>query len=164
MKNSAYIKSINISPKKLRFLLLSVKKQSPAKAVELLFYMREKSAHLLRKAIMSAISNATSTLKTSPDLLQFNLLTVEQGKKLKRFNPGGRGTAKPYVKRLAHIKISLGVRKIETKNAITQEVKQLPKTKKEVHGEPKKITSKSPVKKKALPVVKSKRKNNGTKS
>ena len=62
------------------------------------------------KAIKSAIDNAKYALKVSDDLLEFKLFTVEQGNALKRFRPGGRGTAKPYKKKYSHIKIVLTVK------------------------------------------------------
>jgi large subunit ribosomal protein L22 len=69
--------------------------------------MPKRGAKLFHKEIKSAISNAKTKLKTSDDLLRFKLLTVEQGSKLKRYRAGGRGTAKPFERKTAHIKIIL---------------------------------------------------------
>lgn len=84
-----------------------IKKRTPHQALEYLFYAKQKSAKVFYKAIKSAVDSAKSVLKVNEDLLQFNLLTVEQGSKIKRFMPGGRGTQKPFVRRQAHIKIIL---------------------------------------------------------
>lgn len=108
MKESkTYLKNIDISPKKLRFYLQSVKKMDPNAAIESLFYGRQKATQVLYQAIKSAVSNAKQTLKVTEDLLKFKTFTIEEGQKLKRYRPGGRGTPKPIIKRKSHIKIIL---------------------------------------------------------
>ncbi len=120
MESRAYIKNIKISPKKLRLILPEIKKLSPAEALERLFYTPKKSAKIFYKAIKSAVDNAKLTLKTAEKELKFKLLTVEEGRKLKRYQAGGRGTAKPIMKRYAHIKIVLETLKTsKTKDQIS---------------------------------------------
>ena len=130
MQLQTYLKNISVSPKKLRFMLPDVKKMKPARAVEKLLYSKERSAQVLYKAIKSAISNATRTLKCDADLLKFKLFTIEQGQKLKRYQAGSRGTAKPVVHRYSHIKIILETDEII--NKVQNEVKEIgPTNKKE---------------------------------
>jgi large subunit ribosomal protein L22 len=107
MESLTYIKNVKVSPRKLRFLLPSIKKLSPAASLDFTFYSPKKGAKFYHKAIKSAITNAKAALKVNEDMLEFKVLTIEEGQKLKRYNPGGRGTAKPYVKRSSHIKIIL---------------------------------------------------------
>lgn len=107
MEVKAYIKNLDISPKKLRFVAEEVRKLSPQEAMEKLFYSPKRAAKILRKAIKSAVDNAVNTFKLKPDLLKFKLLAIEQGSSLKRYRPGGRGTIKPYKRRRSHIKIIL---------------------------------------------------------
>lgn len=107
MEANVYIKYVRVSPKKLRLLTQSVRKMTPAQALRVLLYSPQRSAKILRKAIKSAVDNAVQTLKREADMLKFQLLTVEEGARLKRFRSGGRGTAKPYKRRTAHIKIRL---------------------------------------------------------
>lgn len=119
MESKAYIKNIKISPKKLRFLLSDIKKYKPADALTYLLYTPKKGARLFYKAIKSAVSNAKAKLNASEDSLQFETLVVEEGQKLKRYQAGGRGVVKPFVRRYAHIKIVLTAQskeKLETKN------------------------------------------------
>lgn len=125
MQLQTYLKNIDISPKKIRFILPAVKKLKPVVAVEHLFYAKQKSARVLYKAIQSAISNAKNTLKVSPDLLKFKVLTVEQGQKLKRQIAGSRGSAKPIVRRYSHIKIILETEEIINKVDIHKTEKKL---------------------------------------
>lgn len=140
MQLQTYLKNISVSPKKLRFMLPDIKKMKPTRAVEKLFYAQQRSAHVLYKALQSAISNASRALKCDADLLKFKLFTIEQGQKLKRFRAGSRGTAKPVVHRYSHIKIILETD--ESINTTNNKVKKLePVIKKEI--KPKKIESKS---------------------
>lgn len=120
MEAKTYIKDLKISPKKLRFILPEIKKLRPIDALAKLFYMPKKSARIFYKAIKSAIDSAKLTLKTSEDLLRFRLLTIEEGRRLKRFQPGGRGTVKPILKRYAHIKMILVA---ENKQSLIKKVK-----------------------------------------
>ncbi len=113
MESTTYLKNIRVSPKKLRFFLTAVKSKSPALVLDYLFYARQKPAKILYQAVKSAITNAKNTLKVSEDLLEWKLFTVEEGQKLKRYRPGGRGTVKPLRIRFSHIKIKLGVKKAE---------------------------------------------------
>ena len=127
MEATAYFKNLHISPKKLRFILPEIKKMPPSESLTRLFYSPKKGARVFYKAIKSAIDNAKYALKVSDDLLEFKLFTVEQGNALKRFRPGGRGTAKPYKKKYSHIKIVLTVK--QAKKSMPG-VTSLPSTKK----------------------------------
>lgn len=120
MESRTYLKNIKISPKKLRFYLPALKGKAPEQLLDYLLYAGGKPARILYKAIKSAISNAKSSLKVEPTMLRFKLLTVEEGQKLKRFKPGGRGTAKPIVRRFSHIKIILEAEKNEEIKSKTQ--------------------------------------------
>ncbi|MBI2641245.1 hypothetical protein HYW87_01450 [Candidatus Roizmanbacteria bacterium] len=130
MESLTYIKNVQITPKKLRFIIADVRRMKPSEALDYLFYTPKESAILLRKAIQSAISSAKNALKIDERLLRFKLLTIEEGQKLKRFNPGGRGTVKPYIKRFSHIKIILeGERPSEKKAPAKVEAKAKPEVK-----------------------------------
>lgn len=107
MESKTYIKNLKISPKKLRFLLPEIKKLKPVDSLDYLIYTPKKSADIFYKAIKSALNNAKNVLKVDEIALRFKHLIVEEGRKLKRFRPGGRGTAKPILKRFSHIKIIL---------------------------------------------------------
>ena len=105
MESITYLKNIKIAPKKLRFYVGTIKKMSPENAMRVLFYMHEKPGRVFYQAVKSAVNNAKNALKVQEDLLQFKALIIEEGQKLKRYHAGSRGSAKPYKKRLSHIKI-----------------------------------------------------------
>lgn len=150
MESITYIKNIKIPPKKLRWWLLNIKKLSPLSALDYLMYEPNKAARLYHQAIKSAIASAKQTLKVTDDLLQFRLLTIEQGHILKRYRPGSRGSPKPYKHRFSHIKIILTAKetvkpvlKVAEKKVIKEEVKKIVEKKvKTVKPDKAKVTSK----------------------
>lgn len=107
MEVRSHIKFARISPIKARFLLGGLKKMKPTVAVERLALSKQRSARILRQAIMSAIANAKNNLQLSEDSLQFSTLRVDEGPFLKRFRAGSKGTGKPYVRRTSHIEVVL---------------------------------------------------------
>jgi large subunit ribosomal protein L22 len=119
MESRTYLKNIRVSPKKLRFLLPGIVEKKPIEALDYLFYIQSKSARILHKAIKSAIANAKHTLKADEDLLKFKLFTIEQGSKIKRYRAGGRGTAKPIIRKLSHIKIYIEEDKTSAKKSLS---------------------------------------------
>ncbi|MFA6017365.1 MAG: uL22 family ribosomal protein [Patescibacteria group bacterium] len=124
METKAYFVNLPVSPKKARFYLPAIKKLSPVDSLEFLMYERTDAAVILYKAIKSAISSARQILKVEDNLLNFKLLSVEQGQKLKRYRPGSRGNAKPINRRMSHIKIILEA-KVAKKTEPKVEVKKL---------------------------------------
>lgn len=107
MEAKAYFVNLPVSPKKARFYLPAIKKLKPAESLEFLMYENTDASEILYKAIKSAISSARQILKVEDNLLNFKLLSVEQGQKLKRYKPGSRGNAKPINRRMSHVKIIL---------------------------------------------------------
>ena len=110
---TVYIKNVKITPKKLRFLVTDLKKQSPSQAMHTLYYTPKKGAEFLRKAIGSALSNAKKTMNIDESLLQFKSVIVEEGIRLKRYRAGSKGMAKPFRRKYSHIKIVLTTGKSE---------------------------------------------------
>ncbi len=123
MESLTYLKDIKETPKKLRLYLNLIKKMSPAEALDYLMYAPHKQGKIYFKALHSAISNATNTLKVSPDVLKFKLFTIEEGHVIKRYQSGSRGTVKPIKRRFSHIKIIL----VENPKAKVQKKIQEPK-------------------------------------
>ncbi len=107
MESKAYIKHTKTSPKKLRLIVKSIKKMSVRKALDTLFLSRERASKILYKSILSALNTFLSSSKEDVGMVQFKVLTIEEGSRLKRFRSGSRGTAKPYRRKMSHIKIAL---------------------------------------------------------
>lgn len=142
METKAYFINLPVSPKRARFYLPAIKKLKPIDSLDYLFYERTDASVILYKAIKSAISSARQILKVEDNLLNFKLLTVEQGQKLKRFRPGSRGNAKPINRRMSHIKIILEA-KVEKKVEPKVGVKEAKELKSKVKSQNSKIQVKS---------------------
>jgi ribosomal protein L22 len=80
MESTTYIKNVNVAPRKLRFLLPSIKKHQPAQALDYLFYSPKKGAKVYYKAIKSAINNAKAALKVNDDMLKFKVQQLKKDK------------------------------------------------------------------------------------
>ena len=107
MESLTYQKNLKISPKKLRMLRGVIAKLSPQEAVNHLLYVTTKAGQIYLKSVNAAIANATRALNVEVDVLKFKLLTVEEGRVLKRHHEGSRGMAKPILKKFSHLKIIL---------------------------------------------------------
>jgi len=129
MEKVFYFENLPISPKKLRFLLPELKKMSPVSSLEYLEYWPKKGAKILQKAVKAAIEAAKSSLKIGENELKFKTLAIDQGRKLKRYRSGGRGTVKPIARRFAHLKIVLTTKNDELKQKEEKKVEK--KVKKE---------------------------------
>ena len=101
-----YQKFIGASPRKLRLVAGMVRKMEPKKALDILAITRKDAARQLFAAVNTAVSNAK---QNGMDLEKIILSKIEinEGPKMKRFRAGTRGRAKPYVKKMSHIKIVL---------------------------------------------------------
>lgn len=110
-------KYIITSPKKIREVIPLIKNLSPAKACEKLPFTGKRAAVKLRKVIGTALANAKEK-GVKEDNLYFKEIQVNEGPGLKRWQAGARGMAKPYKRRMSHIRVVLGVReKIEDKKS-----------------------------------------------
>lgn len=146
MESRTYLKNLKVTPKKARFYLAAVKKMKPNESLKYLFYARSEATRILYKAIQSAVANATATLKVEADLLNFKLLTIEEGQVMKRYKPGARGNVQPIKKRTSHIKIIL-----EAKDVVNVPAKI---EKKETEKPVKAVKSAEPTKTKELKIDK----------
>lgn len=122
MESITYQKNLKVSPKKLRMIRDNIFKMSPKEALDYLLYAPTKPAKTYYKVLNSAIQNAVNALKVQSDVLQFKLLTIEEGRKLNRYKAGSKGMAKPIVRRYSHIKIIL-VEKAQPKKVEKEETK-----------------------------------------
>lgn len=108
MESKTYFKNLKITPRKMREATYMIKKKEPMEAVSILSLVNKKSAIILTKVLNSAIMNAKQTLKVGENMLEFKLLTVEEGQKLKRYRASSRGMADSFNRRFCHVKVILG--------------------------------------------------------
>lgn len=106
MEATSIQKFIGASPRKLRLVADMVRKMEPGKALDTLAITRKEAAKHLFAALNTAISNAK---QNSMDVAKLTVSSIEinEGSKMKRFRAGTRGRARPYVKKMSHIKVVL---------------------------------------------------------
>ena len=97
---------------------------TPSESLKFLFYGGQRGTKILYKAIESAVANATRTLKTDASLLNFKVLTIEEGLVMKRFKPGARGNVRPIKKRMSHVKIVLEAKEVKKPEVKVKEEKK----------------------------------------
>lgn len=96
------------SPRKVRLVANLVRGRSVEAALQALTHLPRRAAAPLAKLIKSATANAVNNLKMSRERLLVRDLTVDQGRVLKRFRPGARGTAYRIKKRTSRVRLTLG--------------------------------------------------------
>jgi len=99
----AYIKGIEIAPRKVSVVASLVRNRSVADALVILEHVPRKSALPIKKAIQSAAANATNNHGLDGKSLTISTLSVTAGKRLKRFKPHMRGMARPFQKKSSNI-------------------------------------------------------------
>lgn len=107
MEVQALTRHARMSPKKMREVSRLIQGRKAAAAVDYLALIPRKSARLIAKTLKSAIANAENNNNLSADSLTIKFALIENGPVLKRFKAGAKGSAKPRVKRMAHIRIVL---------------------------------------------------------
>jgi len=107
MEIQALTRNARMSPKKVRELANQIQGRRVAEALDLVMLIPRKSARLVAKTLKSAVANAENNNNLSADQLFVHRALVENGPVLKRFKAGARGSAKPRVKRMSHIRIVL---------------------------------------------------------
>ncbi|MCS7091948.1 MAG: 50S ribosomal protein L22 [Patescibacteria group bacterium] len=106
MKFISTQKYLITSPRKLREVVFMIKKLSPSEALNKISFTFKRAAFPLAKVIKSAIANAKQKGVDISDLA-FESIQINDGPKLKRWRAGARGRAKPYKRRMSHIKVVL---------------------------------------------------------
>ena len=96
-----------MSPRKVREVANEIQGRSVPEALDLLALIPRKSARLLAKTLKSAGANAENNNSLAANSLTVSRALVGPGPVLKRFKAGARGSAKPRVKRMSHLRIVL---------------------------------------------------------
>lgn len=110
MEVRARTKHLAISPQKLRLVCDQVRGMNAQQATTVLEFMPQKGAELVRKTLLSAISNAENNFDLNPGDLYIAQIFADEGARLRRFKAGARGRYKPRVKRTSHVTIVLAER------------------------------------------------------
>ena len=96
-----------MSPKKVREVARLIQGRPVNEAIDFLTLIPRKSSRLLVKTLKSAVANAENNNSIAADQLTVHRALIENGPVLKRFKAGAKGSAKPRVKRMSHLRIVL---------------------------------------------------------
>ncbi|MBU1000563.1 50S ribosomal protein L22 [Patescibacteria group bacterium] len=130
MQTQTIQKFLHTGPRKLRLVSDIIRKMEPLKALDVLEIIPKAAAKDLGKALKVVLANAKQQgLDISK--LTFKKIEINESMKMRRFRAGTRGRAKPYKKRMSHIKIVLSD-ELESKNYLTPVAKTQEKEKKQV--------------------------------
>lgn len=96
-----------ISPQKIRLVTGLVTGRHVDQALELLKFTRKRASVMVDKVLRSAIANADEA-EADVRKLFVHVARVDEGPRIKRFQPKDRGRAHPILKRTSHIVITVG--------------------------------------------------------
>ena len=106
MEAMAKARHLRQSPKKMRFVLNTVRDLRVNDALEKLAFMNKKAAVSISKTISSAVANmAHNNESFDADNIYITTAFVDEGPTMKRFRPAAMGRAVPIFKRSSHLTI-----------------------------------------------------------
>lgn len=105
MEAKAVERFIRMSPRKIRYVVDMIKSKTIEDAVDALSLTPKKAAEIVKKAIESAVANATENHKMKEEDLFISKIFVNEGPTLKRFRPRARGRATRIRKRTSHLSV-----------------------------------------------------------
>lgn len=111
-------KNLQISPRKLRLVVDSVRLLPPHVALSRLKFTNNKSSRLLIGCLKTVIADAKNNFHLNPDSLIFNSLRVDEGLKIKRMDKshGSRFNRGIIQKRHSRLEIILQGTATQSKN------------------------------------------------
>lgn len=108
MEAKAILRGARISPQKARLVADQVRGLPVARASDLLGFSDKKAAQLIRKVLISAVSNAENNQGADVDELSVARIFVDEGPTLKRFAARAKGRGTRIIKRTSHITVVVG--------------------------------------------------------
>lgn len=122
----AMLKTYRQSPRKVRLVANLIKGKRVPAALNSLNFADKKAAAVIKKLLMSAVSNAKNISSIASEDLFVKEARVDKGIVLKRIMPRARGSASRINKRTSHISIVLDVKNKPQAKA-EKKVKQISK-------------------------------------
>jgi large subunit ribosomal protein L22 len=111
MEVKAQLRYLHVAPRKVRLVAYLLKGKTVQAAEAQLSFLAKRSARPLLKLLRSGMANAENNFKLKKDNLFVKNITVNEGPRLKRWQPRAFGRAAPIIKRSSHILLVLDERK-----------------------------------------------------
>src|SRR3989338_2538037 len=118
MRTKTTLRSLRMTPRKVRLLIDLIRGLSVDKALAQLAVSKKAAARPVAKLLQSAVANAAHNHNIKKDSLVIVAAAVDGGATLHRWTPKAHGRATPIRKRTAHISLVLEGVVDETKSKI----------------------------------------------
>lgn len=105
MQSKAILRGAQISPQKVRLVADMVRGMPVERAEQVLSFTNKKAAHVVKKVLLSAISNAEHNEGADIDELRISAIFVDEGPVLKRGRARAKGRWNRILKRTSHITV-----------------------------------------------------------
>ena len=107
MEARAFVKTVKMSPRKMRVVANMVRGQKVEEALTSLSFMPKKAARIIAKAVKSAAANAEdkSGGEADFDALKISKITIDGGPITKRWMPRSMGRANRINHRTSHLTV-----------------------------------------------------------
>lgn len=125
----AQLKTLRMSPKKVRLIVNLVRGMNAVRAEEKLTFLQKRAGEPILKLLRSAIANALKNNNLRKDSLRITEVTVNAGPVMRRSRPRAHGRAFPIKKRSSHVIMVLGgepdtdVKPVKAKKEATAPIK-----------------------------------------
>ncbi|WP_097462397.1 50S ribosomal protein L22 [Mangrovitalea sediminis] len=107
MEVAAKLKGARLSAQKARLVADQVRGKAVEEALNILTFSPKKAAHIIKKALESAIANAEHNQGLDVDELKVSTICVDEGPVMKRIKPRAKGRADRILKRSCHITVKV---------------------------------------------------------
>lgn len=107
METRAVLKRAPISAQKVRLIADLVRGMPVEQAEQVLTYSPKKAAHIVKKVLLSAISNAEHNEGADIDELSVATIFVDEGPTMKRGRARAKGRGTQILKRTSHITVAV---------------------------------------------------------
>ncbi len=107
MDVKAKLRYLHIAPRKVRLVVDTIRGRKAEEALHLLDFDQRRAAKPVAKLLQSAMANAQHNFNLRKETLRIKEIRVDEGPKLKRWQPRAFGRAYPILKRSSHISIIL---------------------------------------------------------
>lgn len=108
MQVAATLRYARISPQKCRLMADAIRGKNVDEAIKTLTFAPQKSAHIVKKLLESAIANAEHNHGADIDELKVATIEVNEAPRFRRFRARAKGRGTRIIKRNSHITIRLG--------------------------------------------------------
>ena len=107
MEATATVKTVRITPRKVRLVIDLIRGKKVSEALAILTAVNRSASPVVKKLLKSAVANAVNNQKMAAEALMIKSIYANDGIRMKRFMPRAKGSASGLIKRTSHITVVL---------------------------------------------------------